>query len=37
MDNATLSLAATAARLIAEDGLEYGAAKHQALKLLGLR
>ena len=36
MDNATLSIAATAARLIAEDGLEYGAAKHQALKLLGL-
>jgi hypothetical protein len=36
MDSATLTLAATAARLIAEDGLEYGAAKHQALKMLGL-
>jgi hypothetical protein len=36
MDSATLTIAATAARLIAEDGLEYGAAKHQALKLLGL-
>ena len=36
MDSATLTIAATAARLIAEDGLEYGAAKHQALKVLGL-
>jgi hypothetical protein len=36
MDNATHSIAATAARLIAEDGLEYGPAKHQALKTLGL-
>jgi hypothetical protein len=36
MDNATLTLAATAARLIAEEGLEYGAAKHQALRMLGL-
>lgn len=36
MDHATLSIAATAARLIAEEGLEYGVAKHQALKLLGL-
>lgn len=36
MDNATLAIAATAARLIAEDGLEYGPAKHQALKTLGL-
>ena len=36
MDSATLTIAATAARLIAEDVLEYGAAKHQALKVLGL-
>jgi hypothetical protein len=36
MDNATLAIAATAARMIAEDGLEYGPAKHQALKALGL-
>jgi hypothetical protein len=36
MDSATLTIAATAARLVAEDGLEYGAAKHQALKMLGL-
>ena len=36
MDSATLTIAATAARLIAEEGLEYGAAKHQALKVLGL-
>jgi hypothetical protein len=36
MDNATRSIATTAARLMAEEGLEYGAAKHQALKLLGL-
>ena len=36
MDSAALSIAATAARLIAEDGLEYGPAKQQALKILGL-
>ena len=29
-------IAATAARLIAEEGLEYGPAKHRALKTLGL-
>ena len=36
MDNATQAIAATAARLIAEDGLEYGPAKQRALKTLGL-
>jgi hypothetical protein len=36
MDSAALTIAATAARLIAEDGLEYGPAKQQALKILGL-
>lgn len=36
MDSATLTLAATAARLIAEDGMEYGPAKQQALRMLGL-
>ncbi|UXH77731.1 hypothetical protein [Roseateles amylovorans] len=29
-------IAATAARLIVEEGLEYGPAKHRALKVLGL-
>ncbi len=32
----TRAIAATAARLIAEDGLEYGEAKRRALKVLGL-
>lgn len=36
MDNATQAIAATAARMIAEDGLEYGPAKQRALKTLGL-
>jgi hypothetical protein len=36
MDNATQAIAVTAARLIAEDGLEYGPAKQRALKTLGL-
>jgi hypothetical protein len=36
MENATQAIAATAARLIAEEGLEYGPAKQQALKTLGL-
>lgn len=30
-------IAATAARLVVEDGMEYGAAKQRALKLLGKR
>lgn len=31
-----LEIAATAARLVVEEGLEYGPAKHRALRLLGL-
>ncbi|MBA2721926.1 MAG: hypothetical protein H0W48_13965 [Methylibium sp.] len=33
----TLEIAATAARLVVEEGLEYGPAKQRALKLLGKR
>lgn len=33
----TAEIAATAARLVVEDGLEYGPAKQRALKLLGKR
>lgn len=33
----TAEVAATAARLVVEDGLEYGPAKQRALKLLGKR
>lgn len=32
----TAEIAATAARLVVEEGLEYGPAKHRALKVLGL-
>ena len=39
MNSSTLraEIAATAARLVVEDGLEYGPAKQRALKLLGKR
>lgn len=36
MNQATLEIAAIAARLVVEDGLEYGPAKRHALKSLGL-
>ncbi|XAH24706.1 hypothetical protein AAFF27_05810 [Xylophilus sp. GW821-FHT01B05] len=36
MDTLKAEIAATAARLVVEEGLEYGAAKRRALKLLGL-
>ncbi len=36
MDQLTHEIAATAARLVVEEGLEYGPAKHRALKTLGL-
>jgi len=36
MDNATAEIAATAARLVVEEGLEYGPAKRRAVKQLGL-
>jgi hypothetical protein len=32
----TWEIAATAARLVVEEGLEFGPAKHRALKELGL-
>lgn len=32
----TAEIAATAARLVVEEGMEYGPAKHRALKVLGL-
>lgn len=35
MEPLTEEIASTAARLVVEEGLEYGAAKHQALKQLG--
>lgn len=35
--SASAEIAATAARLVVEEGLEYGPAKQRALKLLGLR
>jgi hypothetical protein len=36
MNDATLEIAATAARLVVEEGLAFGSAKHRALKELGL-
>ncbi len=36
MQSATSEIASTAARLVVEEGLEYGAAKRRAVKLLGL-
>lgn len=36
MDSASLEIAATAARLVVEEGLEYGPAKKRAVKQLGL-
>lgn len=36
MDELTREIAATAARLVVEEGMEYGPAKHRALKTLGL-
>lgn len=36
MDSVKAEIAATAARLVADDGMEYGPAKRQALKQLGL-
>ena len=36
MDNLKTEIAATAARMVVEDGLEYGPAKRRALRQLGL-
>ena len=36
MDDLTHEIAAAAARLVVEEGLEYGPAKRRALKVLGL-
>ncbi|MFD0667750.1 hypothetical protein ACT80S_08525 [Ramlibacter sp. MAHUQ-53] len=36
MQSATLEIAATAARLVVEEGLEYGPAKRRAVRQLGL-
>lgn len=36
MDQATAEIAQTAARLVVEEGLEWGPAKHRALRQLGL-
>ena len=36
MTHTAAAIAQTAARLVVEQGLEYGAAKHRALKALGL-
>ena len=36
MNDLALEIAATAARLVVEEGLAFGAAKHRALKELGL-
>ncbi len=36
MNTASAEIAATAARLVVEEGLEYGPAKRRALKMLGL-
>eukprot|EP01036_Dinobryon_divergens_P012718 gene12718-17160_t len=36
MNEAALEIAATAARLVVEEGLAFGPAKHRALKELGL-
>ena len=35
-DTVTVEIAATAARLVVEEGMEYGPAKQRALKVLGL-
>lgn len=36
VDTVTVEIAATAARLVVEEGMEYGPAKQRALKVLGL-
>ena len=36
MNDVALEIAATAARLVVEEGLAFGPAKHRALKALGL-
>ena len=36
MDSLKSEIAATAARMVVEEGLEYGAAKRRAVKQLGL-
>ncbi len=36
MSTATQEIAATAARMVVEEGLEYGPAKRRAVKQLGL-
>jgi len=36
MSDITLEIAATAARLVVEEGLSFGSAKHRALKALGV-
>ena len=36
MDSAQVEIAATAARMVVEEGLEYGPAKRRAVKQLGL-
>ena len=36
MNDLALEIAATAARLVVEEGLAFGPAKHRALKELGL-
>ena len=36
LSHVAAEIAAAAARLVVEDGMEYGPAKHQALQLLGL-
>ncbi len=36
MESLKAEIAASAARLIVEEGLDYGAAKHRAVKLMGL-
>jgi hypothetical protein len=36
MNEAAFEIAATAARMVVEDGLAFGPAKHRALKALGL-
>ncbi|MCY7317360.1 MAG: hypothetical protein LH617_01290, partial [Ramlibacter sp.] len=37
MDNLQSEIAATAARMVVEEGLEYGPAKRRAVRQLGLR
>jgi hypothetical protein len=36
MNSLSVEIATTAARMVVEEGLEYGAAKHQAVKQMGL-